>query len=80
MSRFSVKLQENREFIYGFDHVLGYFYEIWDYNVSKNQEECLIEDKCHLFHKLSKVDMVGTMSKFGANPRHVELVALDMPF
>ena len=80
MSRFSVKLQNNKEFIYGFDHALGYFYEIWVYNLSKNPDHCLVEDKSRFFDKLSKNDMTGTMSKFGAHPSHIELVALDLPF
>ena len=29
MSRY-VKRNDNIEFVYGYDHALGYFYEVWD--------------------------------------------------
>ncbi len=78
MSRYVVNLEENKQFVYGFDHALGYFYELWDNNLE--DEEGLLEDKCVLFNKLTRNDLIEIMEKNKANKAHIERVALDLPF
>jgi hypothetical protein len=80
MSRFLVNLGEQKEFIYGFDHALGYFYEVWDNSLGEEEEDCIVEDKNTLFNKMPKGEMVEAMKKYGAKEEHIEKVALDLPF
>jgi hypothetical protein len=80
MSRFTIKLEEQKEFVYGFDHALGYFYEVWDNSLGEEESECLVEDKSYFLDRLSKSEMLETMTKYGARKSHIEKVALDLPF
>lgn len=80
MSRFIVKLEEQKEFVYGFDHALGYFYEVWDNSLGEEDSECLIEDKSAFLNKLSRGEMLEAMNKYGARKNHIDNVVLDLPF
>lgn len=80
MSRFTVKLEEQKEFVYGFDHALGYFYEVWDNSLGEEESECLVEEKSSFLDRLSKGEMIEAMNKYGARKIHIEKVALDLPF
>jgi hypothetical protein len=80
MSRYIKKIDENREFIYGHDHVLGYFYEIWDYSRGEEDYECLLEDKSSMFGRLSREQMAKKMEENGVKKDHIQSVALDLPF
>ncbi len=80
MSRYVVELEGNREFVYGYDHALLYFYELWDNNLGDEDAECLVLDKSGLFDKLNKEEMLEMMSKYNANKEHIFLVAMDLPF
>ena len=80
MSRFLVNLGEQKEFVYGFDHALGYFYEVWDNSLSEEEADCVVEDKNTLFNRMSKGEMADAMKKYGAKEEHIEKVVLDLPF
>ena len=80
MSRYVIKLENEREFVYGFDHALGYFYEIWDYKRGKEDHECIVEDKSYTFDRLKKEVMLEMMKNYRANPKHVDLLSMDLPF
>jgi hypothetical protein len=80
MSRYVIQLERNREFVYGHDHVLGYFYELWDNNLGDEDHECIIEDKSYLFNKLGKEEMLEKMAMYNANKEHIFLIAMDLPF
>ena len=80
MSRFTVKLEAQKEFVYGFDHALGYFYELWDHSLGDDESDCLLEDKSYLFNRISKIEMSEIMVKYKANKIHIERVLLDLPF
>lgn len=80
MSRYIVKLEGQKEFIYGFDHALGYFYELWDNSISEQEELCLLTERCSLFDNVTKNEMIEQMEKYGAKKSHTELVAADLPF
>jgi hypothetical protein len=80
MSRFTVKLEEQKEFVYGCDHALGYFYEVWDNSLGEEEYECLVEDKSTFLDRLTKGEMLEAMNKYGAGKSHIENVVLDLPF
>lgn len=80
MSRYVIKIENEREFVYGFDHALGYFYEIWDYKRGKEDYECIVEDKSYTFDRLKKEVMLEMMKNYRANPKHVDLLSMDLPF
>jgi hypothetical protein len=80
MSRYVVDLEENKEFVYGWDHALGYFYELWDHSLGEEDYEKLVEDKSYFLNKLSKGDMLEAMEKYGAKKEHLEKAAMDLPF
>ena len=80
MSRYIVPLGENKEFVYGFDHALGYFYELWDHDLGEEDHEKLVEDRSYFLNKLSKGDMIEAMVKYNAIKEHLERVAMDLPF
>lgn len=80
MSRFKIKLEGQKEFVYGFDHALGYFYELWDHSLGDEESDCLIEEKSYIFDGLTKIEMAGIMTKYRANGDHIESVFMDLPF
>ena len=80
MSRYVINIGNREEFVYGWDHALGYFYEIWDYKRGKEDEECIVKDKSYLFNKLTKSEMSEVMQKNNANPLHINLLLKDLPF
>ena len=51
MSRYVVDLGENKEFVYGWDHALGYFYELWDNSLGEEDYEKIVEDKSYFLSK-----------------------------
>lgn len=81
MSRYVVDLGENKEFVYGWDHALGYFYELWDNSLEGDEDELrIIKDESYFLTKLSKGDMVEAMEKYKADKSHITKMALDLPF
>ena len=66
MSRYVVDLADNKEFVYGFDHALGYFYELWDNSLGDEDYERILEDKTYFINKLSKGEMMESMEKYNA--------------
>lgn len=80
MSRYVVDLGEDKEFVYGFDHALGYFYELWDNSLGEEDYERIVQDKSYFLNKLSKGDMLEAMEKFKANEDHIVRMSMDLPF
>lgn len=80
MSRYVVDLGDNKEFVYGFDHALGYFYELWDNSLGDEDYERIVEDKSYFLNKLSRGDMLEVMEKYKAKEDHIVKMALDFPF
>jgi len=78
MSRYTKKLDNGQTVTYGWDHALGYFYDIWE-NYGKVDEKC-IKDRCSLFgmSKLELLDAIGEI-KAEANPDFFQKLALDLP-
>lgn len=80
MSRYVVDLGDNKEFVYGFDHALGYFYELWDNSLGDEDYERIVEDKSYFINKLSKGEMMESMEKYNSKKEHLEKMAMDLPF
>lgn len=80
MSRYLVKLEENKEFVYGWDHALGYFYELWDNSLGEEDYERIVEDRSYFLNKLSKGDMLEVMEKYKAKEDHIVRMSMDLPF
>ncbi len=80
MSRYIKKIDENREFVYGHDHALGYFYEIWDYSKGEEDYECLVEDKSVMLSRLTRNQMAEKMGEYKVKKEHIQMVALDLHF
>jgi len=81
MSRYVVDLGENKEFVYGWDHALGYFYELWDNSLEGDEDELrILKDESYFLTKLSKGDMVEAMEKYKADKSHIMKMTLDLPF
>lgn len=80
MSRYVVDLGENKEFVYGFDHALGYFYELWDNSLGEEDYERIIVDKSYFINKLGKGEMIEVMEKYNAGKEHLEKMAMDLHF
>jgi hypothetical protein len=75
MSRYTKTTKEGKTLIYGWDHALGYFYEIWNPEKRGFPEK----DRCSIFG-MPKYEMVDVMSANEVNSSHIQKLALDLPF
>ncbi len=81
MSRYVIKNQEtNRTLSYGFDHALGYFYDITDSSKNDDEPGYLIEEKCYFLNKLSRNDFAKVLLEWKAPEKHLTSLSLDLPF
>jgi hypothetical protein len=62
---------------WGFDQVLGYWYDIIE---TKNGEETIIEDWSSKTHGGSRSTMLEFLIKYNCPEKHRSMVALDMAF
>ena len=79
MSRYSIK-KDNKQLVYGFDHALGYFYDITDLNEPEDSPKHLLEDKSYFLNRLSRNDFANVLIEWGAKKTHLMALALDQPF
>ena len=89
MSRYTKKLQENKELAYGYDHAMGYFYDIFDNTPGIDDENSHLEGADSLFgyskgpktgKKFSKAEMAEVLTNHKADTNHIQAVALDLTF
>lgn len=76
MSRYTKKLDSGNTIVYGWDHALGYFYDVWE-NYGTKEEKC-IKERCSLFG-MSKGELLDAISEIKANPDFIQALALDLP-
>jgi hypothetical protein len=79
MSRYSIK-KDNKQLVYGFDHALGYFYDITDLNEPEDSPKHLIEEKSYFINGLSRNQFANILTEWGARETHMMALALDQPF
>ena len=79
MSRFTQTLGD-KTLIYGLDHALGYFYEVWDNEDLELLNKCdehtevypeALIDKDQLFNDLDELELVDVLTQFGADRNHI---------
>ena len=77
MSRHTMKNTETSLFVYGFDHALGYFYEIW--NTALDEDLGPIEEGDSAFG-MTKTEFIEILVENKAKKEHILSVVLDLPF
>lgn len=78
MSRYTKDLKDGRYIAYGFDNVLGYFFDLFGIPDEEGQAAHLIEETS-LFTKMSNGKMLELMDTFDLPESHIEMVAMDKP-
>jgi hypothetical protein len=79
MSRYIIK-KDNKQLAYGFDHALGYFYDIIDLSEPEDSPKHLIEEKCSFLNRLNRGDFANILKEWKAKETHIMALALDQPF
>ena len=80
MSRYT-ETKENLRLNYGFDHALGYWYDITDTSIEDvNGNHPVIEEKCSFIDKMNRGDFIEVLEKFNISEDQKMLIALDLPF
>ncbi len=79
MSRYSKKIDGDTIVAYGFDHVLGYFIDVFKEADTDEDEDPMIVELCSTFGA-SNEDILKVMEEFEVNPEHCKMLALDLPF
>lgn len=82
MSRYiATKKTEDPEktLVYGWDHALGYFYELWENYGEEETEQCL-KDRCSFLHRMPNSEMIEVMEEFKVPESRIVKIALDVPF
>lgn len=77
MSRYTKKLENNRTLIYGWDHALGYFYDLCENYGTK--EEKFLKERCSMFG-MKRSEMAEILVENKADSSHIQKLALDLPF
>ena len=86
MSRYKKQLpqKENEIFVvsvaYGFDKDTGYFFQKFDENEGKEENDYLVLDECSTFTKMSNSRMIELMEEYDVNKEHIKQVVLDLEF
>ena len=63
---------------YGFDHVEGYYFQLYKIN-SEDEVEQFIIDESSLLTKMSNGKMIELMEKYKLPKSHIQKVAMDLP-
>lgn len=79
MSRYTIK-NGPLELAYGFDHALGYFYDITNNEHPDDSADHTVESKCSFIDGLNRGDFAKVLEHWGARETHIMAVALDQPF
>jgi hypothetical protein len=78
MSRYTKNMEDGRTVAYGYDHVLGYFFDVFGIADEKGVSESLIEESS-ILTRMSNGKMIELMDMFNLPESHIELVAMDLP-
>lgn len=76
MSRYTKAMDNGSTIVYGWDHALGYFYDVWE-NYNTKEEKC-IKNRCSLFG-MPKFELLEALGEIKANPGFMQSLALDLP-
>jgi hypothetical protein len=78
MSRYTKQMEDGRTVVYGFDHALGYFLDVFGISDEEGEREVLIEESSMLT-KMSNGKMIELMDIFDLPESQIEQVAMDLP-
>ena len=79
MSRHIRVIDDNRTLAYGFDHMLGYWYDVTDNRV-QDEDMQIVEEESSFLTNISKADFVAKLHRHECNAEHIHKAALDLPF
>jgi len=79
MSRYTKELKDGRYIAYGFDHALGYFFDLFGAPDDDTDESEHLIEETSLFTKMSNGKMLELMDTFDLPESHMEMVAMDKP-
>ena len=74
MSRYIKHTKTNKILAYGFDHALGYWYDVQDPSTNKFE----VEKGTYLGN--SKSEMLEDLKRYEINDTHLNAIALDLEF
>ena len=77
MSRYSKLLKNGKEIAWGFDHALGYFFQVFDVP-DEDGEDVLLVDRSS-WQGMSNGEMLELCDTYGVPESHIEAVAMDLP-
>lgn len=77
MSRHSY-LTQGKQVAYGFDHVFGYFIQVFD-EASEDPEIPIIDADSVTHSRGELIDLFEAYKVFERNPEHMEMICLDLP-
>lgn len=81
MSRYSKQVEDGKYTVaYGFDHALGYFFQVFDNTIEDEDPVGLVIDECSFMTKMSNGKMIELMQKYEVNQDHIDRVVLDLTF
>lgn len=81
MSRYNKQIEDGRYTVaYGFDHALGYFFQVFDNTIEDEDPVGLVIDECSTFTKMGNGKMIELMQKYNVNQDHIDRVVLDLSF
>tara|TARA_B110000503_G_C7158113_1_gene418285 strand:+ start:1556 stop:1798 length:243 start_codon:yes stop_codon:yes gene_type:complete len=80
MSRYS-KTNNNITLNYGWDHALGYWYDLIDESILDDEDNPkLLEEKSSFIDRLNRGDFLTLLDKWQVPDNHRLLAAMDLPF
>ena len=65
---------------WGFDHALGYWYDIWDETAGDEDYQKMIEEESSTLSRLKRGKFLGFLVKIEAPDKQKTRVGLDYPF
>jgi hypothetical protein len=77
MSRYR-KEKGNLTLSYGFDHALGYWYDITDSLLEEDDPKFLLEEKSSTLNKMKRSEFIQILREFNVNEDHIMGVAGDL--
>ena len=82
MSRYVKDINEHKSIAYGFDHAIGYFFQIYDDRLEETEPESngLELDLSSRLTRMSNGKMLELMEQYDVEYKHIMAVAADLAF